>query len=119
MSLLKDFKAFALPYGNGHNHVFGVRADRAIADTGVIMLTGIGGITSFGQAAFVGIGALLKPRVRIGEGAVVAMGGGTNALFKEIGTRLRLFLDNLQRSAAISLWCRCSPTTTAWCRTAR
>ncbi|WP_280188118.1 branched-chain amino acid ABC transporter ATP-binding protein/permease [Delftia sp. PS-11] len=47
----------------------------AMVAAGLVMLTGVGGMTSFGQAAFVGIGAYATAWVCTSPAAVAALGG--------------------------------------------
>ena len=47
----------------------------ALVAVGLVMLTGVGGMTSFGQAAFVGVGAYATAWVCTSPGAVSTLGG--------------------------------------------
>lgn len=47
----------------------------ALVATGLVMLTGVGGMTSFGQAAFVGLGAYATAWVCTSPASVSALGG--------------------------------------------
>ncbi len=47
----------------------------ALVAAGLVMLTGVGGMTSFGQAAFVGVGAYATAWVCTAPGPVAALGG--------------------------------------------
>jgi branched-chain amino acid transport system permease protein len=64
----------------------------ALVATGLVMLTGVGGMTSFGQAAFVGVGAYATTWVCTSPIAAAALGGTSTTLWPWLGLALGLAL---------------------------
>ncbi len=85
--------AFALAWGFLPDFtvtVFNTIGLYALVAVGLVMLTGVGGMTSFGQAAFVGVGAYASAWVCTSPAALSALGGVPAGLLPWLGLVLGL-----------------------------
>jgi len=90
----------------------------ALVAAGLVMLTGVGGMTSFGQAAFVGMGAYATAWICTSPTAAAWLGGAVGpALLPWAGLLLGLAFTSRwpgcsarSRSSSRATTCRCAPS---------